>query len=76
MIVRTNTRFLKEDYMVDNKPRSKVVLDELRAEGNVSKVPEIEVYPPRVASTQDQRVPHHKVRVIRQHDHFIGLGEV
>ena len=33
VLVSTNARFLEEDYMIDNKPRSKVILDELRAEG-------------------------------------------
>ena len=32
MLVSTNARFLKEDYMIDNKPRSKIILDVLRAE--------------------------------------------
>ena len=30
VLVRTNARFLEQNYMLDNKPRSKVVLDELR----------------------------------------------
>ena len=34
MLVSTNARFLEEDYMIDNKPRSNVILDELRAETN------------------------------------------
>ena len=34
MLVSTNTHFFEEDYMIDNKPRSKVILDELRAETN------------------------------------------
>ena len=32
VLVSTNARFLEEDYMIDNKPRSKVMLYELRAE--------------------------------------------
>ena len=32
VLVSTNARFLKEDYMIDNKPGSKIILDELRAE--------------------------------------------
>ena len=32
VLVSTNVRFLEENYMIDNKPRSKVVLDKLRAE--------------------------------------------
>ena len=34
VLVSTNARFLEQDYMIDNKPSSKVVLDELRAETN------------------------------------------
>ena len=34
VLVSTNTRFLEQDYMLDNKSRSKVILDELRAELN------------------------------------------
>ena len=34
VLVSTNARFLEEDYMIDNKPRSKVILDELRAKTN------------------------------------------
>ena len=34
VLVSTNARFLEQDYMLDNKPSSKVVLDELRAEIN------------------------------------------
>ena len=32
VLVSTNARFLEQDYMLNKKPRSKVVLDELRAE--------------------------------------------
>ena len=30
VFVSTNARFLKEDYMTDNKPKSKVILEEMR----------------------------------------------
>ena len=30
VLVSTNTRFLEHDYMLDNKPSFKVILDELR----------------------------------------------
>ena len=43
MIVSTNVCFLEHDYMLDNKPRSNVILDELRAElneGNEVSIPE------------------------------------
>ena len=38
VLVSTNARFLEQDYMLDNKPRSKVVLDELRAELGEGKI--------------------------------------
>ena len=34
VLVSTNTCFLEEDYMIYNKPRSNVILNELRAETN------------------------------------------
>ena len=51
VLVSINVRFLEEDYMIDNKPRSKIILDDLRAEGDTSPVPETCVNSPRVAST-------------------------
>ena len=75
MIVSTNVRFLEDDYVMDNKPRSKVVLYELKGEGVVSSVPETLVEPPWVASTQEQREPCRSWSVVRQPDHFIGMGE-
>ena len=54
MLVSTNTRFLEDDYMIDNKPRSKVVLDELRVEtnkGNEVPIPVTQVSPPLVVRT-------------------------
>ena len=33
VFVSTNARFLEEDYVVDHKPKSKIVLEELRGEG-------------------------------------------
>ena len=65
--------------MLDNKPRSKVVLDELRAEMNEDNevpIPETTVSPPLVVRTQETRVPHHSGRVVIQPEHFIGLGEI
>ena len=76
VLVSTNARFLKEDYMIDNKPKSKITLDELRAEGNIGPIPEMQVSPPRVASTQDRGEPCHSGRVVRQPEHFIGVEEV
>ena len=57
VLVSTNTHFLEEDYMIDNKPRSKIILDDLRAEmseGNEVPIPEMQVSPPLVASTQEE----------------------
>ena len=62
--------------MIDNKPRSKNILDELRGEGNVIPVQETQVNPSRVASTQDRGEPYYSGSVVRQPERFIGLGEV
>ena len=79
MLVSTNSRFLEQDYMIDNKPSSKVVLDELRAEtneGNEVLIPVTQVSTPLVVRTQETRVPRHSGRVVTQPEHFIGLEEV
>ena len=65
--------------MLDNKPSSKVVLDELRAEtneGNEAPIPVTQVSPPLVVRTQEIRVPHCSGRVVTQPERFIGLGEI
>ena len=54
VIVSTNAHFLEQNYMLDNKPRSKVILDELRAElgeGNEVPIPETRVNQPQVVRT-------------------------
>ena len=79
MLVRTNACFLEEDYMIDNKPSSKVILDELRAEtneGDEVPIPVTQVSTPLVVHTQEPRVPLHSQSVVTQPEHFIGLGEV
>ena len=79
MLVSTNACFLEHDYMIDNKPSSKVVLDELRAEtneGNVVPIPVTQVNRPLVDRTQEPRVPRHSGRVVLQPERFISLGEV
>ena len=79
VIVSTNARFLEQDYILDNKPRSKVILDELRAElneGNEVPIPETEVSQPLVVRTQETRVPRRSGSVVTQPEHFIGLGEI
>ena len=55
--------------MQDNKPSSKVILDELRAElnkGNEILIPVTQVSPPLVVRTQETRVPRHSGRVVIQ----------
>ena len=64
--------------MIDNKPRSKVIFDELRAdtnEGNEVPILVTQVNPPIIVHTQDQGEPHHSGRVVTEPKHFIGLGE-
>ena len=60
---------------MENKLSPKVILDELRGEGIVSSIPDTQVEPPRVASTQERGEPHRSGRVVRQPDRFIGLRE-
>ena len=61
--------------MIDNKPKSKIILVELRAEGNTNPVPETQVNLLRVVSTQDRGELRRSGRVVHQPEHFIGLGE-
>ena len=56
---------------MDNKPRFKIVLDELRAEGVVISVSETQDQPLRVASTQERGEPCCSGKVVRQPSHFI-----
>ena len=75
-IVSTNARFLEENYMIDNKPRSKRILDELRAEtneGNEVPIPVTQASPPLFVRTQEPRVPRCSGRVVTQPERFIGL---
>ena len=65
--------------MLDNKPRSKVVLDELRGElgeGNEVPIPETRINQSQVVRTQETRVPRRSGRVVTQPECFIGLGEI
>ena len=61
VFVSTNARFLEEDYMIDNKPISKVILKEMRENDSSDPVP---IRPTRVASTQDQGESHRSGRVV------------
>ena len=51
VFVSTNAKFLEEDYMIDNKPRAKTILDELRGEGSDNPMTVTQVHPPLVTST-------------------------
>ena len=48
LFISTNARFLEEDYMIDNKPKLKVILEEIREKDNSVPIP---TRPTRVAST-------------------------
>ena len=76
VFVSTNARFLEEDYMMNNKSRTKTILDELRDEGIENPVTVTQVHPPLVTSTQERGEPRRSGRVVRQPEHFIGLGEI
>ena len=79
VLVSINACFLEHDYMPDNKPSSKVILDELRAEineGNEISIPETIVNQPLVVRTQETRVPRRSGRVVTQPEHFIGPEEI
>ena len=76
VIVSTNARFLEEDYMINNKPRLKTILEELRGEGNANPIPLTEVNQSPVASKQRQGEPRRSERVVRKLERFIGLEEV
>ena len=79
VLVSTNARFLEQDYMLDNKPSSKVILDELRdelSEGDEVPMAVTQVSQPLVARTEETRVPHRSGRVVTQPERFIGLGEI
>ena len=73
VFVSTNARFLEEDYMIDNKPTSKLILEEMRKKDSNDPIP---TRPTRVASTQDQGEPRRNGRVVTQPDRFTGLGEI
>ena len=73
VFVSTNARFLEEDYMIDNKPTSKDILEEMRENDSDDPKP---TRPSRVTSTQDRGEPRRSGKVVTQPDCFIGLGEI
>ena len=62
--------------MMNNKPKSKTIREELRGEGSESSVPLTKVNKSPVVSTQRQGEHRRSWRVVRQPEHFIDLGEV
>ena len=70
VIVSTNAQFLEEDYIMDHKPSSKVVLEELR-EDTFTLVPTVQDEVPQETAThvthdtQSQTVPRRSGRVVR-----------
>ena len=62
--------------MMNNKPKSKTILEDLRGEDSESSVLLMEVDKSLVASTQRQGEPRRIGRVVHQPERFISLGEV
>ena len=78
VIVSTNARFLEEDYIMNHKPMSSVVLEELVGGTDNPKVPIVQVEQPQVNAQLDTNVapmPRHSGRVVRQPERFMFLGE-
>jgi hypothetical protein len=80
VIVSTNARFLEEDYVIDHKPRSKIVLEELRGErpAQTSLPPIVQEEMPQESSIEtpiDTLVPRRSGRVIVPPSRYTLLGE-
>ena len=82
MFVSTNATILEEDYMREFKPRSKVLLEELLA-GSTS-IPSSTSVDEKIAPSTSERqmqvcqndlLPRHSGRVVRQPDRNLGVGE-
>ncbi|CAA0835188.1 Unknown protein, partial [Striga hermonthica] len=80
VIVSTNARFFEEDYIIDHKPSSKLVLKELGRDID-SSPPSAQVDTSHSTVTRNtdsvpvQTVPRRSGRVSTQPDRWIGLGE-
>ncbi|GER47805.1 gag-pol polyprotein [Striga asiatica] len=80
VIVSTNARFLEEDYIMNHKPASRLVLEELRGESDGSP-PSAQVDTSHNTATRHtesvpvQTVPRRSGRVSHLPDRWIGLGE-
>ncbi|KAH6836230.1 plant intracellular ras group-related LRR 3 [Perilla frutescens var. hirtella] len=79
IIVSTNARFLEEDYVINHKPKSQIILDELR--GGLNPTPVVqEEEPPNTAQrvTEVQKLPRCSGRVFDMKDlgkagHVLGI---
>ena len=79
VIFSTHARFLEEDYVINHKTPSKIILEELRGETQSTSIPIVQEEPQDTAQqvindTQELEVPRRSGRVVRQPDRWIGLG--
>ena len=77
VIQSTNARFLEDDYIINHKPMSSVILEELVGGTVNPQVPIVQVEEPQNAQpvTNTTPVPRRSERVVRQPDRFMFLGE-
>ena len=78
VIVSTNARFLEEDYIMNHKPMSSIVLEELVGGTDNPNMPIVQVEQPLVNAqpvTNTAPEPRRSGRVVRQPDRFMFLGE-
>ena len=78
IIVSTNARFLEEDYIMNHKPMSSVVLEELVGGTDNPNEPIVQVERPQENAQLDTNtapVPRRSGRVVQQPDRFMFLGE-
>ncbi|KAH6777751.1 cyclopropyl isomerase [Perilla frutescens var. frutescens] len=77
IIVSTNARFLEEDYVINHKPMSHIILEELRGGSNPTPVVQ-EEEPPNTAQrvTEVQKLPRRSGRVNFTEWKYLFLGLV
>ena len=78
VIVSTNARFLEEDYIMNHKPMSSVILEELVGGTNNTHEAVVQVEQPQhnvQPVTNTAPVPRRSGRVVQQPDRFMFLGE-
>ena len=75
VFVSTNARFLEDDYVINHKPRSHIVLEEIRTDINVTpeNIPDVRIETPPV--TTIQKSPRRSGRVVHQPERYMFLGE-